>query len=593
MRRAWWIVGLMAVLGAVALAPFPEPARALAAAPATLLLPGLPWARAGWRRTTDRLVAAVWISVLAAIPAVALARLTHSGGFGVFAVGLAVAAVGTLRPALRREAAPVGQAVGLGAVGLAVLLTTIGNWRELQRPLDGWWWFGPAETAWEESGPSVPPGRGAGWAAIQPLGWKEAGAIVFRPKIDRPYLLGPAHGPLVVALRGPVGATIEVGKARARIESDPTVDPEEGPVPRYQDRGVAGLVAQLDLDAGERVTFTLSDPLHSLVYLLPTPEAVWSLHASGALRHAHYYQLLNMVEQLRWADELGVSRWVTDVQPPLWSWALAAPLTTTDGGQPTANVLLMLLLGAIGAAGLAAIGAFAPHAPLPAWLLPAALVPVHARLLLEPGSASLPDSLYTLAILGGVAAVGARRSDGVAGFGLLAQLARYPGTLVVGVAAALDGQWRAVRGLLGVVLVAMAGFGLAGLVSGSLGAWLDTVWWETGPEHWHGESSPAALLARVPAFYGHWLGYAGGLPLLAAVRWPRGTRVVLGTAFVYSLLLCTIDHSPSHYFLPLVQLAGVAAACTAGALPSRWGWLLSVVGLGGVWISTGLVAVTG
>ena len=76
------------------------------------------------------------------------------------------------------------------------------------------------------------------------------------------------------------------------------------------------------------------------------------------------------------------------------------------------------------------------------------------------------------------------------------------------------------------------------------------------------------LLGRAPAFFALWFVYSGGTLLLAALRWPTGTRVALGTALLYSLLLCTIDHSPTHYFVPLVQLSALAAACTADSVRS-------------------------
>ena len=70
--------------------------------------------------------------------------------------------------------------------------------------------------------------------------------------------------------------------------------------------------------------------------------------------------------------------------------------------------------------------------------------------------------------------------------------------------------------------------------------------------------------------------YTGGGLLLAipflighANRLRNNLRVILGTALIYSLILGTIDHNPSHYFLPLVALTGPAVICAIGSLPNR------------------------
>lgn len=592
MSRAWWIPATAGLCAAVALAPFPEPVRALAAAALVLVLPGLAWARE--RALVDRIAGAVWRSAVLAVPVVALARGTGADAYGVAAgaLGVSLAGIFVATPRLTRSFGNVR--FGLAAV-LVSLVVTAWSWRDtLARPLDAHWWFAPAETAWEGRDPGRPPGRGGGWAGMQPLGDPEAGAFVLLPRGDHPYLLGPASGPVVLALRGPVGATMKVGSEVVRVESDPTVDPEEGPVPRYQERGVAGVALDLTLAAGEHLPITLSAPDESLVYVLPTPDAVWSLHGSGALRFVHYYQLLNMVEQLRWAEQLGRTRWVTDVQPPWWSWVLAGPLTLTGGGLPTTNVTLLALLLGIGAASVGLLARWAPRAPLLAWLLPALALAEHAKLLYEPGSAGLPDSLYTFAVILAISALGGPASPSYVAAGLGAQLARYPGTLLAALPALLAGRPREAGRLGLAVLVVMGLVGAGGLVSGSLGGWLETAWWETFPEHWHGESDPLVLLARIPAFLLAWLAYTGATPLLALAGWSRPVRVLAASAAAYATLLCTIDHSPSHYFLPLLHLS--ALACAAAAATARWGWLrvtIATLGTVGLWISIGWVPIEG
>ncbi|MFN7145332.1 MAG: hypothetical protein ACK4YP_16280 [Myxococcota bacterium] len=476
--------------------------------------------------------------------------------------------------------------VGVAAVGW--------SWRgAILRPLDGHWWFGAAESAWEGREASTPPESGAGWRERRGIGWPEARAERLVPAEAAPTLLGPSEGPLVLAVRGPVGAWIEVDGVRAVVTADVTERAEEGAVPRYLERGVASVTVERGIAAGEALPVRLSDPDASVVYLLASADAVWALHAIGELRFVHYYQLLNMVEQVRWARELYADRRVTDVQPPLPSYTLAAPLAVTAGELPTANLVFLFELVALGFAGLAALRAWAPRAPLLAWLLPAAAVGEHAKLLLEPSSAMLPDSLYTLAIVGTVGAL-ARPGRAYAGYALLAQLCRYPGAFVAAVAGMLAGEWRRVAGMLALVLAVAAAFGVGGWLSGSLEGWIATVAWETGPEHWHGEHEPAVLLARAPRFYGLWIAYAGGLPILAALRWPRGTRVLLGTALVYSLVLCTVDHTPSHYFLPLLHLAALAAACTAASFEHpAVRTAIPLLGLVGIYVAYGWVPVVG
>ncbi len=587
-----WLVLIPAVFAAAALAGgVVERLAALLAVPALLWFPGRGVARRLARDPLERAVATFWASCVLAVPAVSIGVWTGLGAAGTLAAAATITAATARLPEARARRLPFPARVGAAAVLLAV--AGVGwVWRDaLLRPLDRHWWYADAETAWEGRDTTLPE-SGAGWRDRRLVGWREAKAERLVPRTDRPFLLGPAAGPMVFAIRGPLGASLEVAGREAVVVADVTEDPDEGPVPRYLDRGVAALTVDVKLARGEKLPIQLSDPERSVVYLLGSPEAVWALHAEGELRFVHYYQLLNMVEQVRWARELYADRRVTDVQPPLPSYVLAAPLAVTGGELPTTNLVFLLELLVLGLAGVGALQAWAPRAPLPAWLLPAGAVAEHAKLLLEPGSAMLPDSLYTLALVGAVTALATGR--GFTGYALLAQLCRYPGSLVAAIAGLLAGEPRRVARMLGVVLAVAAAFAVGGWLSGRLDGWIATVAWETGPEHWHGEHDPAVLLGRAPRFYGLWLAYAGGLPVLAALRWPRGTRVLLGTALVYSLLLCTIDHSPSHYFLPLVHLAAVAAGCTAAAFEHpavRLG--IPIAGLVGISVAYAYVPVVG
>jgi hypothetical protein len=116
---------------------------------------------------------------------------------------------------------------------------------------------------------------------------------------------------------------------------------------------------------------------------------------------------------------------------------------------------------------------------------------------------------------------------------------------------------------------------LGGAAAGRLGEWAGIVWFEFSPEHWHGDFHPGTLLSRAPEFYETWLRTAGGTPLLALLLVRGRALRLLFAAIVYSLLLCTIDHFPTHYFLPLVHLSVIAVA--AGSEGVRGPWLRAVL----------------
>jgi len=567
-----------------------ELARTAGALPFLLWGVGRGWAGEG--DLLERELRAVWISLVVLVPCTVLARVTGIGGWGLLGLLALVGAVG-LWPA-RPRARPLPLPVASGAVAAVLLaLAAVWSWRgAVVRPLEAYWYDPGVEAGWAAD---TPPVTGTGWRAISEL---PGGARAFLPAQDRPAFLGPFEGEVRVLLQGPVGSSLTIDGRTVRVEADVTERADEGPVPRYQDRGVASLAVVGALGRAERLPLHLSAPEASVVLVIPTVEAAWELHGSGLLRYVHYYQLLNMVEQLRWADELGRGRWVTDVQPPWWSWVLAGAAQLGGGGLVTANLLAAALLVLVGLQGVDALRAWAPHAPALAWLLPGAATVVHAKLLYEPGSAMMPDTLYTAAVLAALAALGRARSGdprhahAFARFGLGAQLARYPATYLT-VALALGGGPRRIPLLLGYVAAAMVVVGGAGLATGQIDGWLATAWYETGPEHWHGDTDPAVLLGRVPAFLGLWLGYAGATPILAAVRWPPGTRAALGGALLYAALLATVDHHPSHYFLPLVHLPALALGISAGALRGRAGrFALPALGLLGLFISATRVAVT-
>jgi len=138
--------------------------------------------------------------------------------------------------------------------------------------------------------------------------------------------------------------------------------------------------------------------------------------------------------------------------------------------------------------------------------------------------------------------------------------------------------------------------GLGGLLSGNLAEWISILWFETGPEHWDNNQEALPLLQRPIEFYSEWARYQGfesfgagaALAWLAAVGWTLAanakSRWLIGLALTYSLLLCTIDHFPSHYFLPLVAIMGLALASSterirAGITREVFGCVMAAVPL--------------
>ena len=553
---------LLLAAGAQA-APLRETWAALAGLPALYVAPGFAFARLLGRRAGQPdavrvLFDAFWCSLPSAILGLAASR--WGGGpwsqLGVAALSAGIGGWldrkggGEWRPALPEA---------FGAIGALALISVwfgleAGN---IARPLDRYWYLAGVEERLPDAGTAPKPGDG--WAEATPIGDVEAGLWRLRPGGESATLIGPSSAQMVLAVHAPVGASVSgATETPITVRASPVENPDEGPVWRYIGSGVAaGWLAEPMVD-NSLLTLHFSSPGDTTVYVLASQDALWTLHGIGELHHAHYYQLLNMVEQLRWAE----NRWVTDVQPPLWTMVLAPAVALNHGGQPTANVLHAGVLVLLAFGGILFLREYSPHAPGPAWLLPGAAAVVTGKLLLEPGSDGMPDALYAVAI---VAALAGRP----VGFGLAAQLLRYPGWGVVFVGTLLRRSWAEAARLTGVVAAAALAFGVGGWLTGALDGWLRTVAWESGPEHWHGNTEPRALLSRAPEFYRIWLIYAGGTPVLALLRWPPGTRVALGTAAVYSLLLCTIDHSPTHYFVPLVVLSSLACGCTAAAVENR------------------------
>lgn len=473
---------------------------------------------------------------------------------------------------------PLRERVGLGLVLLSLLSLMVWRGGDLQRPLDGHWYLKGADIEGHQALPLKP---GMGWNTIEPIGWPESGAVRLRanPDQSRQTLIAEERlrGRLIAAVRGPVGSQISIQGAENEVMRSMTEDPSEGPVRRYLEHGVAAVSVHLEMEPGAELPVSYDG---DWLYLFPSTEAVWSMHSTGDLRYTHHYQLLNQVENQVWAEELLDRRRFTWIQPPGWSPLLAMTVQLVRPDLPGANALFLWVLLLLGACSVRTLSLLTPGAPLSAQALPGAMILVHGMLMLEPGSTNFPDSLYAAALLAVILSLAMSRPHWLAMSGLIAGMLRWPGIITATLFAML--WWRimgrrTVRGLVGLwgsVLVA-ALLVLVAVQTGDAEDLFFVLWFETFFEHWHGNYAPLDLLSRVPSFYGAWLRYTGGALLLALLGlWGtvtaerRALRFIILSALLYSTFLCTIDHHPSHYFLPLVALTGPAVGIASATLRS-------------------------
>ena len=490
------------------------------------------------------------------------------------------------------RSAPQRERIG-GLAVLAVVVALIG-WKsgDLARPLDGHWYLKGADNEGHQPLALRP---GMGWQSSEQVGWPESGAMMLVPEANQtaPTLVAEerVRGRIIVAVRGPIGSQITIGDKTAVVEASMIEEEDEGPVRRYLTRGVAAVSAHVELEPGQAMAMEVQG---DRVYLFPGTDAVWSMHAAGALRYVNYYQLLNQVENQVWAEEILDSRRFTWNQPPGWSPLLATTVLLVQPDLPGANALFLWVLVLVGATSVRLISLLAPGAPMLATLIPAGMVASHGLLMIEPGSTNFPDSLFAAALLGVAVSLAAGRTAGFAAMGMLAGMLRWPGvitaTIIAGVWWWVQRESTAKRVGLLWGLAALGGLAaVAAVLSGDAEDLAFILYFETFPEHWHGDHDPMALLRRIPAFYGSWIRYTGGALLMAlpmVIGAPtaerRALRFLLLSIGLYSLFLCTIDHHPSHYFLPLVGFTGpiLAVAATTLRRPQARGGLVVLWSIG-------------
>jgi hypothetical protein len=484
-------------------------------------------------------------------------------------------------------------------IGVLIAVVLLGVWRsaDITRPLQGYWHTADADQWHHEALPIT-----ATSGQITTHGSLDAGGFSLQPHDGEVTLLAtaPAKGRLILALQGPLGSRIQFDEQLATVEASMVGHPDEGPVRRYLKNGVAGLLVDIDLAQGETLTIKASG---QRLFVMPGADALWALHAEGTLRYVHYYQILNQVENQVWANEMLQDRWATLNQPPGWSPALSTATVLLRQDMPAAAWLFLLVVAFAGLSAVELAHALAPKAPLAAHLLPAAMVGVHGLLMFEPASHNFPDSLYAVAVIAVTTAIAQGKAGWIAALGVTAGLLRWPGVILSTIflltwwrssgqvqQKALGRLWFLV--LIGAIIAAI------GVATGTLQDLLFILYFETFPEHWHGEFSPARLLPRVPGFYALWTAYTGGGLIIAlGFAWfgaegkPRtAARWLLSAIGLYSLMLATIDHHPTHYFLPLIWVSTVSLICGASSMtnPLLKNGLLALCWLGiGAFLSHG------
>ena len=571
--------------------------------PLVLVGPGLGFAR--WlHRGEDRsrlrwILDACWLGFAINWVNVALIRETgispESYPSAVIGCAIVWAAAGLWlgRAAPRLNLTQPAERVGGTAVLLAVI--AVGLWRagDIARPLHSYWYLDGADNWQHEALPITAPEA----EGLRTHGSPDSGAFSVAPTDGIVVLEAStaAEGSIILAVQGPLGSTVAFNGQSNTVDASMGGHEGEGLIRRYLEAGVAGIKIPVELSKGDTLTVDVSG---DRLFVMTSADAVWAMHAEGTLRYVHHYQILNQVENQVWADEMLEDRWATLNQPPGWSPLLSVATVLTGADLPAAGALFLLVLMVVGLSAVRLAQVLAPSAPTVALLVPGVMVAAHGMLMLEPGSHNFPDSLYAAAILAVATAIAEGRTGWIAALGIGAGLLRWPGVVVSTIFLISwwrfsgNTPWTALRRLW--IWVGIGGvIATIGVFTGVLEDLLFILYFETFPEHWHGEYSPTKLLPRVPGFYALWAAYTGGGLIWGALAAWRAqpsyartaTRWLLSAIGLYSLMLATIDHHPTHYFLPLVAITGVVTVTASASLAnSRLRLLLPAAVLVGVLI---------
>lgn len=402
--------------------------------------------------------------------------------------------------------------------------------------------------------------------------------------------------PLWVLWRGPVGTKAALERSGKEVASAEVVrriaeNEREGPVERYWDWGIAELRADLEVPPGgvrvdlEATGFDDAEGgrwprEQAQVYDLINVdlEVLAPALPKLGLRPMHYYQLLNVAENVRWADEYTRDLYVTLNQPPLWSYVYA-PIRVLMGPH-LFSVRLFFLLMLLGTVAVSARLVETEAGSVPALaLVPLALVAAsHGRLMDGNGSVNFPDNLFAFAVLASVLFAVRDQVRSFASWSFAATLLRYPGsTVVTFVLAGLALFYRGRRRSVGRLAVAMWGsIGLfclsmvvGGAWTGQLGEWLDVLFFETVPEHFSNNAQPLPVWMRPFEFLKELAFFSGLLLPFALLRPGRLARLALFVTFCYFPFLAFVDHFSHHYYLPMLPLVAVAAVTCALKVESR------------------------
>lgn len=519
------------------------------------------------------------------------------------------------------EFAPLSAGFRRGAlvVILALAVFAGSKWAHLVR--DGsWYFYSDAITqGWDST-----DDRGA----IE-LQWEDGTAFEQGAEFDRPSRVmvleirneapSPQRVPLFFAVHGKVGSAAQLSQEGRMLGGDMiaagVIGPwSRDPVERYWIWGTAAVhgIAQVPASSTARVELQVLPPqFESAPDPGDTRIAGWARISSGELidhlgrrghHHMHPFQLLNVTENVRWADEVATDYALAGRspdgssslhQPPAWSYLLAPARELLARHHATASALLFAILLLIPLLALRASEDEGGALPTGVALMLALGAVQHGRLMVSDGSMNFPDSLYALALLAATLALVGRRMRVFVLWALLASTLRYPGVVVVGLAGlsllAFDRKKRKT------VAAALIRFGLgiavfcglmliAGFVSGRLETWLFALYFETIPEHFGHEG--ALPLLRRPVEFLRILGLVGGgVALLALPVRGKLARVTLLTALLYMPFLAFIDHFSHHYFLPLIALIGASTAASIGQVEdaswrSKLAWAAGALAVG-------------